>query len=46
VREHIEWALNAQQSRLADTAATEQQKARRKTQRMVRIIEKGLPRDA
>ncbi|MCT7947135.1 tRNA epoxyqueuosine(34) reductase QueG [Shewanella septentrionalis] len=46
VREHIEWALNAQQSRLADTAATEQQKARRKTERMVRIIEKGLPRDA
>ena len=46
VREHIEWALNAQQSRLADTAATEQQKARRKTERMVRIVEKGLPRDA
>lgn len=46
VREHIEWALNAQQSRLAESAATEQQKARRKTERMVRIIEKGLPRDA
>ncbi|MEM6189161.1 tRNA epoxyqueuosine(34) reductase QueG [Shewanella scandinavica] len=46
VREHIEWALNAQQSRLADIAAIEQQKARRKTERMVRIIKKGLPRDA
>lgn len=46
VREHIEWALNAQQSRLAESTATEQQKARRKTERMVRIIEKGLPRDA
>lgn len=46
VREHIEWALNAQQSRLAESTTTEQQKARRKTERMVRIIEKGLPRDA
>lgn len=46
VREHIEWALNAQQSRLADSEATAQQKARRKTDRIVRIIEKGLPRDA
>lgn len=46
VSEHIEWALNAQQSRLADIAAIEQQKARRKTERMVRIIKKGLPRDA
>lgn len=46
VREHIEWALNAQQLRLAESTATEQQKARRKTERMVRIIEKGLPRDA
>lgn len=46
VREHIEWALDAQQSRLAESTTTEQQKARRKTERMVRIIEKGLPRDA
>lgn len=46
VREHIEWALNAQQSRLDASTTTEQQKARRKTERMVRIIEKGLPRDA
>jgi len=46
VREHIEWALKAQQLRLAESEATAQQKARRKTDRIVRIIEKGLPRDA
>lgn len=46
VREHIDWALNAQQARLADNELIVQQKARRKTERMVRIIEKGLPRDA
>ncbi|GMA80813.1 hypothetical protein GCM10025855_42010 [Shewanella glacialipiscicola] len=46
VREHIDWALNAQQVRLADNELIVQQKARRKTERMVRIIEKGLPRDA
>lgn len=46
VREHIEWALKAQQLRLAESEATAQQRARRKTDRIVRIIEKGLPRDA
>lgn len=46
VREHIQWALKAQQLRLTDSEATAQQKARRKTDRIVRIIEKGLPRDA
>lgn len=46
VREHIEWALKAQQLRLVENEATAQQKARRKTDRIVRIIEKGLPRDA
>ncbi|MCP3128469.1 tRNA epoxyqueuosine(34) reductase QueG [Shewanella sp. KJ2020] len=46
VREHIEWALKAQLLRLAESEATAQQKARRKTDRIVRIIEKGLPRDA
>lgn len=46
VREHIEWALKAQQLHLAESEATAQQKARRKTDRIVRIIEKGLPRDA
>lgn len=46
VREHIEWALKAQQLRLAESEATAQQKAHRKTDRIVRIIEKGLPRDA
>ncbi|PIW62074.1 tRNA epoxyqueuosine(34) reductase QueG [Shewanella sp. CG12_big_fil_rev_8_21_14_0_65_47_15] len=46
VREHIEWALKAQQLRLTDSESSAQQKARRKTDRIVRIIEKGLPRDA
>ncbi|MCL1088104.1 tRNA epoxyqueuosine(34) reductase QueG [Shewanella profunda] len=46
VREHIQWAIDAQQSRLAASSTIVQQKARRKTARIVRIIEKGLPRDA
>lgn len=46
VLEHIQWAIDAQQSRLAASSTLEQQKSRRQTARMVRIIEKGLPRDA
>lgn len=46
VREHIQWALNVQEQGLTDKDAVNQQKACRKTQRIVRIIEKGLPRDA
>ncbi|UXK07951.1 tRNA epoxyqueuosine(34) reductase QueG [Shewanella putrefaciens] len=46
VLEHIQWAIDAQQSRLAASSTLVQQKSRRQTARMVRIIEKGLPRDA
>lgn len=46
VLEHIQWAIDAQQSRLAASNTLVQQKSRRQTARMVRIIEKGLPRDA
>ena len=46
VEEHILWALDAQHARLAAHQAENQVKAHRKTARMVRIIEKGLPRDA
>ncbi|MGL5410480.1 MAG: tRNA epoxyqueuosine(34) reductase QueG, partial [Shewanella sp.] len=45
VREHIQWALHAQLSRLSAVQALPQQ-AQRQTQRLVRIITKGLPRDA
>ncbi|KKK76353.1 hypothetical protein LCGC14_2864510, partial [marine sediment metagenome] len=38
VKEHIDWALEQQQSK--------QQKLLRKTARLIRIVEKGLPRDA
>ena len=46
VLEHIQWAIDAQQSRLAASNTLVQQKSRRQTARLVRIIEKGLPRDA
>ncbi|MGL5391393.1 MAG: tRNA epoxyqueuosine(34) reductase QueG, partial [Shewanella sp.] len=55
VREHIQWALKAQQSRLSSEQGAPppqqaqrqtQQQAQRQTQRLVRIITKGLPRDA
>jgi len=46
VLEHIQWAIDVQQSRLAASNTLVQQKSRRQTARMVRIIEKGLPRDA
>lgn len=46
VLEHIQWAIDAQLSRLAASNTLVQQKSRRQTARMVRIIEKGLPRDA
>jgi len=45
VREHIQWALHAQLSRLSAVQTLPQQ-AQRQTQRLVRIITKGLPRDA
>ncbi|CAM4182553.1 tRNA epoxyqueuosine(34) reductase QueG [Pseudoalteromonas ostreae] len=38
VKEHIEWALKQQRSK--------QDKLLRKTARLIRIVEKGLPRDA
>ena len=38
VKEHIEWALKQQRSK--------QDKLLRKTSRLIRIVEKGLPRDA
>lgn len=39
---HIEWALEEQLSQLPNHLAT----IERKTQRLIRIVEKGLPRDA
>lgn len=45
VIEHIDWALTQQHERLADqTKAT--RSPNRKTQRVIRSVEKGLPRDA
>ena len=38
VKEHIEWALEQQNNK--------QREQLRKTQRLIRIVEKGLPRDA
>jgi epoxyqueuosine reductase len=50
VREHIDWALEQQQGRqpgLQESRGEQIQKgARRKTERIIRTIEKGLPRDA
>lgn len=42
VNEHIDWALVQQQERLSQDANA----LNRKTQRVIRSIEKGLPRDA
>ncbi len=45
VKPHIEWALDRQETR-KHSSVYEQAPASRKTLRLTRVIEKGLPRDA
>ena len=46
VLEHIEWAIVQQQAKLALQTAESNAPVNRKTQRVIRSIQKGLPRDA
>ena len=46
VNEHIDWALDQQQSKQQETAQAIEVKPYKKTQRLIRAVEKGLPRDA
>jgi epoxyqueuosine reductase len=46
VIEHIEWAINQQQAKLAEQALAIIEPLSRKTQRVIRSVQKGLPRDA
>ena len=46
VLEHIEWAIVQQQAKLAAQDVSPIESVSRKTQRVIRSIEKGLPRDA
>jgi len=48
VAEHIDWALNQQNNKkhLAEQDALKQEKNHRLTLRLIRSVEKGLPRDA
>ena len=41
VKEHIAWALEQQQQKVSENSQLERNK-----QRLIRIVEKGLPRDA
>ncbi|QIR15450.1 tRNA epoxyqueuosine(34) reductase QueG [Shewanella aestuarii] len=44
--EHIEWALTQQQQKLTSPISAEEASQKRKIQRVIRSVQKGLPRDA
>lgn len=46
VIEHIDWAINQQQTKLTEQALAIIKPLSRKTQRVIRSVQKGLPRDA